>query len=189
MARPPARIICDKLLADDKFIALVARRRWRDWSGALAAYELVKFEAERSEIYIYDLAVRRAVSPARGGDRADRGAEVDRSRKGRLGDLRPGRSARCASGRALRQARHSRGSATLRHQRFRRSIARRAAPARRRCRSRTACRGSARRADAVERADTGPRNRKIPPAAVSGAGSCVPHLADRIAARRHANHG
>ena len=26
--------------------------------GALAGYELVKFEAERSEIYIYDLAVR-----------------------------------------------------------------------------------------------------------------------------------
>ena len=25
--------------------------------GALAAYELLKFEAERSEIYIYDLAV------------------------------------------------------------------------------------------------------------------------------------
>jgi aminoglycoside 3-N-acetyltransferase I len=27
-------------------------------AGALAGYELVKFEAERSEIYIYDLAVR-----------------------------------------------------------------------------------------------------------------------------------
>jgi aminoglycoside 3-N-acetyltransferase I len=26
-------------------------------AGAIAAYELVKFEAERSEIYIYDLAV------------------------------------------------------------------------------------------------------------------------------------
>jgi aminoglycoside 3-N-acetyltransferase I len=47
-----------KLLADEKFIALVA---WIDgeMAGALAGYELVKFEAERSEIYIYDLAVRK----------------------------------------------------------------------------------------------------------------------------------
>ena len=45
-----------RLLADDKFIALVAREGGR-MVGALAAYELVKFEAERSEIYIYDLAV------------------------------------------------------------------------------------------------------------------------------------
>jgi aminoglycoside 3-N-acetyltransferase I len=29
--------------------------------GALAGYELVKFEAERSEIYIYDLAVREQI--------------------------------------------------------------------------------------------------------------------------------
>jgi aminoglycoside 3-N-acetyltransferase I len=45
------------LLGDDKFIAMVA---WDDdrMAGALAAYELVKYEAERSEIYIYDLAVR-----------------------------------------------------------------------------------------------------------------------------------
>jgi aminoglycoside 3-N-acetyltransferase I len=48
-----------RLLADDKFIALTA---WADGEmvGALAAYELVKYEAERSEIYIYDLAVREA---------------------------------------------------------------------------------------------------------------------------------
>ena len=47
----------DRLLADGKFIALAA---WIDgeMAGALAAYELVKYEAERSEIYIYDLAVR-----------------------------------------------------------------------------------------------------------------------------------
>jgi aminoglycoside 3-N-acetyltransferase I len=47
----------ERLLADDKFIALAA---WIDgeMAGALAAYELVKYEAERSEIYIYDLAVR-----------------------------------------------------------------------------------------------------------------------------------
>lgn len=46
-----------KLLSDDKFIALVARQDG-EMIGALAAYELVKFEAERSEFYIYDLAVR-----------------------------------------------------------------------------------------------------------------------------------
>ncbi len=46
-----------RLLADDKFIALVAVEAG-EMVGALAAYELVKFEAERSEIYIYDLAVR-----------------------------------------------------------------------------------------------------------------------------------
>jgi aminoglycoside 3-N-acetyltransferase I len=45
-----------KLLADDKFIALVAHVDG-ELAGAIAAYELVKFEAERSEIYIYDLAV------------------------------------------------------------------------------------------------------------------------------------
>ena len=57
-----------KLLADDKFIALVAHVDG-EMAGALAAYELVKFEAERSEIYIYDLAVfeqfrRRGVATA-----------------------------------------------------------------------------------------------------------------------------
>ena len=46
-----------RLLEDDKFIALVARNDGQ-MAGALAAYELVKFEAERSEIYVYDLAVR-----------------------------------------------------------------------------------------------------------------------------------
>ena len=45
-----------KLLADDRFIALTAQVDGA-LAGALAAYELVKFEAERSEIYIYDLAV------------------------------------------------------------------------------------------------------------------------------------
>ena len=45
-----------RLLSDDKFIALVALIDGK-LVGALAAYELVKFEAERSEIYIYDLAV------------------------------------------------------------------------------------------------------------------------------------
>ena len=47
----------ERLLGDDKFIALAAFQDDR-MIGALAGYELVKFEAERSEIYIYDLAVR-----------------------------------------------------------------------------------------------------------------------------------
>ncbi len=55
----PGRDYLAKLLANDNFIALVARRG-AEVLGALAAYELVKFEAERSEIYIYDLAVREA---------------------------------------------------------------------------------------------------------------------------------
>jgi aminoglycoside 3-N-acetyltransferase I len=53
----PSSDYLGKLLADEKFIALVARSDG-EMIGALAGYELVKFEAERSEIYIYDLAVR-----------------------------------------------------------------------------------------------------------------------------------
>lgn len=58
----------EQLLADDRFIALTAQMNG-EMAGALAAYELVKFEAERSEIYIYDLAVieryrRRGVATA-----------------------------------------------------------------------------------------------------------------------------
>ena len=54
---PPAgREHLEKLLADEKFIALAAYVDG-EMAGAIAAYELVKFEAERSEIYIYDLAV------------------------------------------------------------------------------------------------------------------------------------
>ena len=52
----PGRVHLARVLADDKFIALVATIG-NEMIGALAAYELVKFEAERSEIYIYDLAV------------------------------------------------------------------------------------------------------------------------------------
>ena len=54
---PPGAGYLRKLLADDRFIALTATIDG-EIVGALAAYELVKFEAERSEIYIYDLAVR-----------------------------------------------------------------------------------------------------------------------------------
>lgn len=44
------------LLGGDSFIALAALKNGVV-VGALAAYELKKFEQERSEIYIYDLAV------------------------------------------------------------------------------------------------------------------------------------
>jgi aminoglycoside 3-N-acetyltransferase I len=49
----------NKLLARDTFIALAARQG-DEVIGGLAAYELHKFEQERSEIYIYDLAVAAA---------------------------------------------------------------------------------------------------------------------------------
>ena len=46
-----------RLLGQDTLIALVASEN-NGVVGGLAAYELQKFEQERSEIYIYDLAVR-----------------------------------------------------------------------------------------------------------------------------------
>lgn len=45
-----------RLLANDYFVALAAERDG-ELVGAIAAYELVKFEQPRSEMYIYDLAV------------------------------------------------------------------------------------------------------------------------------------
>jgi aminoglycoside 3-N-acetyltransferase I len=49
----------DRLLGMDTFTALVALDG-PAVVGALAGYELVKFEQERSEFYIYDLAVAEA---------------------------------------------------------------------------------------------------------------------------------
>jgi aminoglycoside 3-N-acetyltransferase I len=54
-ARPGAAYF-RRLLGSDDFIALVALNGG-EVVGGLAAYELHKFEQERSEIYIYDLAV------------------------------------------------------------------------------------------------------------------------------------
>lgn len=48
-----------QLLGRDYFIALVAVKG-NDVVGGIAAYELIKFEQERSEIYLYDLAVASA---------------------------------------------------------------------------------------------------------------------------------
>ena len=54
---PPSDSYLERLLGDPKFVALVAIEAG-EVIGGLAAYELVKFEMERSEFYIYDLAVR-----------------------------------------------------------------------------------------------------------------------------------
>ena len=47
-------------LGDDAFFAVVALDQSGAMVGGLAAYELKKFEQERSEVYIYDLAVHAA---------------------------------------------------------------------------------------------------------------------------------
>jgi aminoglycoside 3-N-acetyltransferase I len=60
-ARPSAGYL-GRLLGSEYFIALAALKDG-DVVGGIAAYELRKFEQERSEIYIYDLAV---AAPHRG---------------------------------------------------------------------------------------------------------------------------
>ena len=65
---PPSTAYQAELLSDPKFVALVAVSG-EQVIGALAAYELRKFEQERSELYMYDLAVaekwrRRGVATA-----------------------------------------------------------------------------------------------------------------------------
>jgi aminoglycoside 3-N-acetyltransferase I len=58
-ARRPSPGYLRGLLASDSFIAVIARQQ-AEVVGGLAAYVLRKFEQERSEIYIYDLAVAAA---------------------------------------------------------------------------------------------------------------------------------
>ncbi|WP_141736748.1 AAC(3)-I family aminoglycoside N-acetyltransferase [Oligoflexus tunisiensis] len=55
-SRPPSDDYLRALLAKETFITIVARHEGRV-VGGLSAYVLEKFEQERSEIYIYDLAV------------------------------------------------------------------------------------------------------------------------------------
>lgn len=55
-AAPPSDAYVKRLLAENCFVALVAVAG-DQVIGALAAYELMKFEQQRSELYIYDLAV------------------------------------------------------------------------------------------------------------------------------------
>lgn len=67
-ASQPSDGYLGKLLESDAFIALAALQG-DAVIGGLAAYELVKFEQARSEVYIYDLAVdadhrRRGVATA-----------------------------------------------------------------------------------------------------------------------------
>jgi aminoglycoside 3-N-acetyltransferase I len=58
-AARPSKAYLERLLGSDYFIALVALKHGAV-VGGIAAYELRKFEQERSEIYIYDLAVAAA---------------------------------------------------------------------------------------------------------------------------------
>ena len=58
-ARRPSRAYLSRLLGSDTFVALAAVKGDTVVAG-IAAYELRKFEQERSEIYIYDLAVAAA---------------------------------------------------------------------------------------------------------------------------------
>lgn len=55
----PSRGYLQRLLGNEHFIALAAVKD-QDVVGGIAAYVLPKFEQERSEIYIYDLAVAEA---------------------------------------------------------------------------------------------------------------------------------
>lgn len=58
-SRLPSDAYLERLLASETFIAVVAQKEGCV-VGGLAAYVLHKFEQERSEIYIYDLAVAEA---------------------------------------------------------------------------------------------------------------------------------
>lgn len=55
-AKPPSDDYLRRLLGRDTFIALAASKG-EEVVGGLTAYVLTKFEQERDEIYIYDLAV------------------------------------------------------------------------------------------------------------------------------------
>ncbi|QEA39641.1 AAC(3)-I family aminoglycoside N-acetyltransferase [Pistricoccus aurantiacus] len=55
-AHRPSEAYLRRLLGGDSFIALTALKGG-EVVGGIAAYELRKFEQERSEIYLYDLAV------------------------------------------------------------------------------------------------------------------------------------
>lgn len=58
-AKRPGKAYMTRLLDSEDFIALAAVKN-EDVVGGLAAYVLRKFEQERSEVYIYDLAVSAA---------------------------------------------------------------------------------------------------------------------------------
>lgn len=56
---PPSKAYLQRLLGAEHFITVVALKEGAV-VGGLTAYELQKYEQERSEIYIYDLAVAEA---------------------------------------------------------------------------------------------------------------------------------
>jgi aminoglycoside 3-N-acetyltransferase I len=56
-SRPPSDEYLQKLLGRDTFFTVVAKHEGKVIAG-LSAYQLDKFEQERSEVYIYDLAVQ-----------------------------------------------------------------------------------------------------------------------------------
>lgn len=58
-SNPPSDAYLKRLLSRDTFFTVVARHEGKV-VGGLSAYQLEKFEQERSEIYIYDLAVLEA---------------------------------------------------------------------------------------------------------------------------------
>lgn len=58
-AKRPSDDYLRRLLGNETFIALVAMKNGKV-VGGIAAYELQKFEQQRSEIYIYDLAILEA---------------------------------------------------------------------------------------------------------------------------------
>lgn len=64
LGNQPSASYLRKLLGSDSFIALAALKG-DEVVGGIAAYELRKFEQQRSEVYIYDLAV--AVTQRRQG--------------------------------------------------------------------------------------------------------------------------
>ena len=100
------------LLAMPYFIVVVAQSG-DEVIGGLAAYEMQKFERERREIYIYDLAV--ATEHRRRGVATGLIGELKRIAKerGAYVHLRAGRSRRRARHRALRTARHEGGRSSF----------------------------------------------------------------------------
>ncbi len=59
-AKRPSRGYLEGLLGGEGFVAIVALDEGGSVVGGLAAYELRKFEQERSELYLYDLGVAEA---------------------------------------------------------------------------------------------------------------------------------
>jgi len=111
-AARPSKAYLERLLGSDYFIAAALKNDLV--VGGIAAYELHKFEQERSEIYIYDLAVAQRTG-ARVRDGVDSGAQEDCCSVRCLCHFRAGGHRRCTCNRTLYEARSSRRSAALRY--------------------------------------------------------------------------